>query len=488
MTTYDMVVVGAGFGGLSAAALLAKKGYSVAVLEASSELGGCAGKFNRPGYRFQAGATVGMGFEEGGVLKRLFDELKIALPPMKRMDTIMNIHMRDETIHYYREKEAWFHELDRLFPHLADQAKLFFEEVFQVGSRIDHLLDDLPVFPPKRAIEWMKMTKYMNTNSIKLIPYMTQTLMDRLKSFNLHKDERFLAFLNGQLMDSVQTTAEHCPAFLGHAALQTFHKGAYAVKGGLTSIAESLATSIKDNGGEVHMRRPALHIEQQQGQWVVHSKREKTYITKKVILNNSMHNFHYLFDESISSKSNVKKDRIDTSWGAFMLYLGVEDNYPPDVLYHQIIQNPNKPLAEGNQFLLSLSAQDDRTMAPEGKRAITISTHTEISQWWQQETYEERKSQYVEQILDGIEIHFPSIRNDIDLLMPGTPVTFERYVRRDKGRVGGYIPNGKWSWLNHYSVYTGLEDVFSCGDTTFPGAGTLGTTLSGWIVANEAMK
>ncbi|MCD5323959.1 MULTISPECIES: phytoene desaturase family protein [Pontibacillus] len=488
MERYDVIVVGAGFGGLTSAALLAKAGFSVGVLEASNELGGCAGKFDRHGYRFGAGATVGMGFEEGGVLKRLFEELDVELPPMTSLDTIMNIYTPHDTIHYYQETERWFQEVDRVFPNRSEQVKRFYNEVFKIGERIDRLLLDLPVFPPNRWRDWPKLFKYVNANSVALTPYLTQTVMDRLKAYNLHQDEMFLSFLNGQLMDSVQTTAAHCPAFLGYAALQTFHKGAFSVEGGLATIAEKLADSIKANGGDVLLRRPAQRIVPQVDGWMVSSRRERQYQAGRVILNNSLHNFHHLFEDSVHKQSVVQKDDLTASWGAFMLYLGVEDVYPGDVLYHQIIQDQNKPLSEGNQFLLSFSGKNDRRMAPENKRAITISTHTEVAQWWKRDDYEALKETYTERILTGIEQYFPSFRSTIDVLMPGTPVTFERFVKRDKGRVGGYIPDGRFSWLKSQSIYTGLEGVYACGDTVFPGAGTLGTSLSGWMVANEIQK
>ena len=62
--TQKIVVIGAGIGGLTTAALLAQKGMEVIVLEANAYVGGCAGTFFHKGYLFDAGATVAGGFQD----------------------------------------------------------------------------------------------------------------------------------------------------------------------------------------------------------------------------------------------------------------------------------------------------------------------------------------------------------------------------------------------------------------------------------------
>jgi phytoene dehydrogenase-like protein len=66
-----VVVIGAGVGGLTTAALLARAGLQVTVLEAHIYPGGCAGTFYHQGFRFDAGATLAGGFYPGGPMDRV---------------------------------------------------------------------------------------------------------------------------------------------------------------------------------------------------------------------------------------------------------------------------------------------------------------------------------------------------------------------------------------------------------------------------------
>jgi C-3',4' desaturase CrtD len=495
MHDFDVIIVGAGFGGLSAGALLSKYGHHVGVFEASNELGGCAGKFERKGFRFSAGATLGMGFEKNGVLFNLYQDLELPLPEMIKLPIIRDVHLPDGKIRYYKEKRDWYRELSTHFPKEHARMIDFFEEVFRTGMYLDELIDQHPAFPPTRKLKNVtKLVSIVNRNTLKLVPFMNQTVADRLKKFNLDNNKEFLHFLNGQLMDSVQTTAENCPAFLGYAALQTFHRGAFYIQGGLASIAYDLASFIEKQGGTVKKQNKIVSVERKKEGWEITNQRGEAFSAKELILNNSLNNIEEILPSSLQKKKFLSetKETERESWGAFMLYAGCDDFFinkaEETVLYHQFIQEYDKPLSETNQFLLSLSAKDDFIMAPRHKRSITISTHTEPKQWWNRNEYNEKKNRYTDQMIYAVTKRFPAFSQSIELLLPGTPVTFNRFVHRKERKVGGYIPNSKYSWLQSYSSVSGINGLWFCGDTVFPGAGTLGTTLSGITVAKEINK
>ena len=75
-----VIVVGAGIGGLTAGALLARRGYQVTVFDQAVVPGGCASTFKRRGFTFDVGATQVAGLEAGGIHHRIFKELEIELP------------------------------------------------------------------------------------------------------------------------------------------------------------------------------------------------------------------------------------------------------------------------------------------------------------------------------------------------------------------------------------------------------------------------
>lgn len=58
MSDYDVIVIGAGNGGLSAGAILSKQGRKVLVLEQSPRVGGCCSTFEKEGYHFDVGASI----------------------------------------------------------------------------------------------------------------------------------------------------------------------------------------------------------------------------------------------------------------------------------------------------------------------------------------------------------------------------------------------------------------------------------------------
>jgi phytoene dehydrogenase-like protein len=177
-------------------------------------------------------------------------------------------------------------------------------------------------------------------------------------------------------------------------------------------------------------------------------------------------------------------------WGAFTLYLGVDERVlPSDVHVYEQVTDLDTHRAAGN-CLVSISPAWDRSRAPAGKRAITVSTHVDAAAWLEfardKEVYQQEKQRFETILLDQVEKALPNIRQGINVMLSGSPRTFYNFTRRAGGTVGG-IPQtlaaANFAAPSHRSDIRGL---FLAGDTVFPGQGTLGVSVSGYNAARSA--
>lgn len=83
--SYEVVVVGAGVGGLTVAALLSARGMNVCVLERQSQVGGCVARIEFAGHDFEPGMGLYTSFGPGEVYERVFSQLPVKLPQVELM-------------------------------------------------------------------------------------------------------------------------------------------------------------------------------------------------------------------------------------------------------------------------------------------------------------------------------------------------------------------------------------------------------------------
>ena len=172
-----------------------------------------------------------------------------------------------------------------------------------------------------------------------------------------------------------------------------------------------------------------------------------------------------------------------------MLYVGLDGSAVPRdyALHHQVIVR--EPMGEGNTVFLSLSPAWDAKRAPKNRRALTISTHTGLSTWWHlyehdRAAYQARKAEYVERVLKAAQVALPHLREAAETILPGTPVTFERFTRRLDGWVGGFPQTNLFrAWSPRLD-----PNLWLVGDSIFPGQSTAAVALGGLGVANAVLQ
>ena len=488
-----VVIVGAGVGGLTTAGLLAKEGYDVTVLEGQTYAGGSASTFVHKGYRFDSGATVAGGFQPNGphhVAAQLLDiDWKVHLH-----DPAWVVHLPDRSVALTQDNA----DVLEKFP----ETKAFWDEQSRIAEIAWSLSAQGLPFPPSDLAELLQLAKVGIMNlpqDLQIIPFALTTVEDWLNRHGLADNREFRRFIDATLLISAQNTSEKVNGIYGATAMDLARQGVYHVEGGIGGIAETLVDKVQELGGKVLYRQQVQRIEVQNGQAVGvyatkgrRSKKEQFFPADFVVVNNTPWSLEKMLGDNAPKRlKNEIKRRSDTQ-GAFILHLGVDaDKLPQNIPdHHQIIKTYDGAMGEGESLYVSISPEWDANRAPEGQRAVTVSTHTKVQQWWNlletdEGAYYAKKEAYAERIINTIDSILPNFKNAVSLTLPGTPVTYEFYTMRHKGMVGGFPQS---SLFKARGPRTGINNIRLVGDSVFPGQSTAGVTLSGIRVAKDVMR
>jgi C-3',4' desaturase CrtD len=480
----QIVVIGAGVGGLTVGAILAQAGLSVTVLEASEHLGGCASTFEVNGFRFDVGATVAGGFAPDGPMTRLEQWLDLCWEAHP-VEPVMVVHLPDGSrIVRWGERERWRRERLKAFGEIAEPFWRWQEHAAEV---LWSLAMRLPPWLPQTRQETLSLFRSLFAtlttypSSLRLLPDAFRTVADHLPKGS----PRLRQFVDAQLLIAAQCTSERANALYGAAALDLPHRGVVHLKGGMGTLAETLADAVRRYGGIVLCNCPANRIIVRSGKPIGVETEGGDFLPAEIIVANvTPYGLAQLLGEAAPSWLQRILPYPDDGWGAFTLYLGVDEKiFPPDfATHHQILCA--EPLAEGNSVFLSVSPEWDETRAPKGFRTLTLSTHTRLPQWWQawqdgKATYERLKADYTERMLKAAERSLPSLRDAIRIALPGTPLTFQRYTRRPFGWVGGFPQTSLFRTVRPCIA----DGIWIVGDSVFPGQSTAAVAIAGMRVA-----
>ena len=480
------VVIGAGLGGLTAAALLLHAGQRVTVLESHIYPGGSAGTFFHKGFRFDAGATLAGGFAPGGPHARLAEILDLEWP-IKPVDPAWVVHLPDgRAVTQWADREQWTAEWRAAFPRTAafwrTQERLA-EASWDIARR------PFP-WPPESIRDFWTLAKALRPSTLPALPYLFRTI----GSVAATDDPLFKAFLDGQLLIAAQTTADYAHALYGSAALDLPRRGVNHVRGGIGALAQTLVDWIRAHGGEVLFRQRVTQIEVQRGRaTAVITHKGQRFPGDAILANLTPWALADLLGAQAPARLQKEVAQRPPTWGAFTLYLGLDAARLPELPagHHQVIVDHTRPLGEGNSVFISLSDAADDRRGPPGTRTATLSTHTAVAPWWalrranDESAYLARRERYAARLLAAADKAIPGLAQAATLCLPGTPVTFEFYTKRPLGMVGGFPQT---SLFQARGPGTGVGNLWLVGDSIFPGQSTAGVTLGGMRVATAVLQ
>ena len=477
----DVIIVGAGIAGLTAAALLQKSGAQVVLLEHHDKVGGCAGDFCAGEFRFPVGATAILGLENSGLHREIFEILGFPTPKAQKIDGL-RVFLPDREIFWANDARKWRNERRKLGGNLRGQT-LFWKWQEIVADCGWEALRRHPLFPIQSVFDLKTNFALVSPRLAPLFPAQFTSVGEVMRLLNVHNDRAFRALVELELIITTQNGLDQTPFLNGASGLDLWRHGAFHPVGGASAIARALAQSFCELGGQICFHTTVSGIEKCGEVWQIETS-HGTWRAPFVGWNGGLDSLP--LEAKFLSKTQKPRSGAQKQWGAVNLYCAIsEEAIPADFgLHAQVLSDYDARSGDGNDVFLSLSARGDELQAPPGFRALNVSTHTHLEDWQNlnRADYRASKLHWREKMLDGVRHALPDFDDGKRFVIVGTPKSWHRYTRREG--VGGFPTTRQNANLRALSgrIAPGLWCI---GDTTFPGQGTVAAALSGFNLWRE---
>ncbi len=473
---YDVIVIGAGAGGLTAASLLAKLGRSVLVIERHDRPGGYMHGFSRRGWRFDSGVHAVGGCASTGpdyrrILALLVEHLglssKVTFLPL---DPIAHVFFPGMEIALPQGMARFESAISEYFPGQAEKLRAFLALTEKLAdetshSAAGHAQDPVLLHQYRHATLGEVLDHYFDDGSLKAVlgalwPY-------------LGLPPRQLSFLYWALM------------LVGYVC-----DGAGYCRGSFQTLADALAESIQSMGGEILYRMGVRRILTEQGRAVGVATDTGQEIRAPVVISNVdlFQTFQQMLPaDQVNARFLKRIRRLQPSVSAFVVYLAVDRNRI-DGKWHESFHFPHfdhdnhfqrTKAGEVDWFSITIPTHTDPSLAP-GQHLVMLTTlaHHNHGQSWRTV-----KQTYCDRLLALAEDRLPGLSDHLLLVESGTPRTLERYTLNHNGAAYGWAPTPQQIGPGRPGSKTPVDGLYLAGHWSAPGGGVYGAVLSGVMAA-----
>ncbi|MFA7083835.1 MAG: NAD(P)-binding protein [Arcobacteraceae bacterium] len=465
---FDLAIIGSGIGGSLLASLNQDK--RTILFEKDSHVGGCASTFKRFGNSYNTAATTFVGYENGHIIKKMFDSLCF-IPNLKQSSMAMRVIQENTIIDRTQNFETFLEQINNNYPNPHNQE--FWETVKEIDEKFWKLKHFY--YSKKSLLSYAKTALFV----VELLKTYKGVLFKSAKGFiadtlgeisNEYKD-----FINAQLLITVQSSYEKIPLLsMALGLAYPFHK-VYYIKGGMGNLIEELLANVN-----VHTKEEVLNIYKDKKFYRITTSK-KEYCAYSVVLNSTVYDSHNLFTQK-EILSYYKKFAFNDQ-SAFMVYLTLDSQ--EEFLHHyQILLTKKIPNTISNSFFISFSDKQDALLSKNGY-SITISCHTKASFWENLNPieYAQKKEHTEAFIVEEFLNHFKMLTpQNIVNCFSGTAKTFKHYALRSN--CGG----NKLFFSNFFKLpttSTPFKGLYNIGDTVFSGQGWPGIALGVDVLNKE---
>ncbi|KAG7459743.1 hypothetical protein MATL_G00213950 [Megalops atlanticus] len=522
----DAIVIGSGIGGLGVAVLLAKVGKRVLVLEQHDRAGGCCHTFTEKGFEFDVGIHYIGDLLEHKPFRCMLDQMtngQLQWVPLENpYDKVVLGPPGNRRVYpIYSGKNRFPEELKKCFPGEEEAIDKYLKLVKKVGNGI-WLMPMLKILPAPLA-------KFLACSGLAnwLSPFFKMASRSLTEVVNELTDNKDLRAVFSYIFGTYGNIPKDA-SFSMHSLLVCHYlNGAWYPKGGASEIAYHMIPIIEKAGGAVFVRAPVNRIlfnEAKEACGVsVLKGQEEVHIHAPVVISNAglFNTYQQLLPKELQALPAIQAqvNMMKNGAGGLSIFLGLNgtkeeldlkaDNYwiftenNLDELVENYMDADREESARKVPllFLASPSAKDptweERQPGKSTLSLVTFAKYEWFEEWKDDKVtnrgpdYKSLKEAFISSIVDTVVEVFPKIKDRIEYIDAGTPVTNQYYISAPRGEIYGCDHNkSRFSAELNVTIrpqtpfknlYLTGQDVFVCG---FAGA-LAGALTCGSVILNR---